>query len=841
MSKLLVFSINASLTLALSVAYTARAELSPAVYQTTQHYYRIKPQPLAEALKLFSKINGLQLFYPAELVDGIDAPALEGRYTTEQGLKTLLQNSGLNFKYKNADTITLEKRSATTLNTENLLAAADKFILAEAGNENKDDTGPLEQEDMMVQGSTWSGYNAVNASTATKTDRPIMETPLSIQVVPQQLIRDQQAIRLEDAVKNVSGVQRDWGYGDLEQRFIIRGFSTDGGYFRNGVRLGNAAAIAESANLERVEVLKGPAGMLYGRIQPGGMINVVTKRPQSQPYYSIQQQIGSYELYRTALDATGPVTEDQKLAYRFNLAYQNSNSFRDYLYDEHVYVAPALTWAPTDSTEFNLELEYYDGNFRHDSAGLPAIGDKPAAIPISRWLGEPDNDAVEQSNIGINFNWSHAFNSSWKIRNGVNASLYDRTTENVVTRPLRADGRTQDRGIFMDDIERNDYTVYLDLTGKFRWLNMDHELLIGGDYYYFESLGPTRFTAAPAEIGPIDIFNPVYGNVNFALARQEFAENPSFFVRFNEWYGIYFQDQITLWDKLHILGGGRYDWASSSSGFSANSLSDALTLSDQSEIDVTKFSPRVGLVYQPWPWLSVYGNYAESLGVSNSGRSATGEPFAPQESEQFEAGIKGEWFEGRLTSTLAYFHLTKTNLLSADITTPNPSDSIAIGEALSEGIEFDIAGQITDRLSLVGTYAYTDARITKDQGQDGLGNPTTRNQGNRLANVPEHSGSLWAKYWVLPEQFEMGAGVYLIGNRQGDNENTLDLPGYGRLDLFAAYHQNVGKSKLTAQINVNNVLDKQYYKNTNTVDGVPRVRIAPGEPLTVIGSVRLEF
>ncbi len=248
----------------------------------------------------------------------------------------------------------------------------------------------------------------------------------------------------------------------------------------------------------------------------------------------------------------------------------------------------------------------------------------------------------------------------------------------------------------------------------------------------------------------------------------------------------------------------------------------------------------MGLLYQPWPWLSLYGNYAQSLSASN-GLSAIGQVFEPQESEQYEAGLKTEWLDGRLTSTLAFYHLTKTNLLSADLSTENPFDSVAIGEARSLGIEFDLAGQITDRVSLIGTYAYTDAEITKDQGQDELGNPTPANQGNRLANVPEHSGSLWAKFWVLPEQLEMGAGVFLVGDRQGDNENTLDLPGYGRLDFFAAYHHKLGGSRLTAQINVNNVLDKEYYKGTNTIDGVPRSRIAPGDPLTVLGSIRIEF
>lgn len=271
---------------------------------------------------------------------------------------------------------------------------------------------------------------------------------------------------------------------------------------------------------------------------------------------------------------------------------------------------------------------------------LPSAN-KPAPIPISRWLGEPDNQGVDHSNLAVYFNWSHRFNDSWTLRNGVVTTLNDRFLENVVTRALRADKRTLDRAIFTTESENyrqaENYTVYLDLTGNIHFWGMDHTLLVGGDYFSSEAEVSGLSTFDPAVIGPIDIFDPVYGNVNFPLIRSLRANAPDFNATAgNEWFGIYFQDQITLWDKLHILGGGRYDWASVFSGFSPTSLKEANSLADQNEIDDEKFSPRVGLLYQPWPWLSLYGNYAQSLGANN-GLSATGEPFEPQESEQYEA------------------------------------------------------------------------------------------------------------------------------------------------------------------------------------------------------------
>lgn len=237
-----------------------------------------------------------------------------------------------------------------------------------------------------------------------------------------------------------------------------------------------------------------------------------------------------------------------------------------------------------------------------------------------------------------------------------------------------------------------------------------------------------------------------------------------------------------------------------------------------------RFSPRVGILYQPWPWLSLYGNYVESLGANNGGRAVGGKPFDPQTGEQYEAGVKTEFLDGQLSATLAYFHLTKKNSLTADLN--NPGFSIAIGEAQSEGVEFDLIGRVTDKLSLITTYAFTDARITKNN--DG-------SVGRELPQVPDHSGSFWAKYELIPQKFELGAGIYLFGNRRG-NGGELELPGYGRVDAFAAYHHMVGRTRLTAQININNLLDKDHFKTIAFGPGA-----LPGEPLTVLGSIRLEF
>ncbi len=233
-------------------------------------------------------------------------------------------------------------------------------------------------------------------------------------------------------------------------------------------------------------------------------------------------------------------------------------------------------------------------------------------------------------------------------------------------------------------------------------------------------------------------------------------------------------------------------------------------------------------MYQPWQWLSVYGNYVESIGAGNQGASISGTPFNPETAEQYEAGFKTELFDSRLTSTVAFFHLTKDNILTADPV--NPNFRVAIGKARSQGIEVDVSGQITDELNLIGTYAWTDTKILQDN---------SGNQGNRLGLVPLHSGSLWLKYdfqQAFLKGFSFGAGVFAADKRFGDSANSFSDGAYARVDMMAAYKFNIGPTRLTTQVNINNVTDTEYFLLPND-----RARNIPAEPLSVFGSIRLEY
>ena len=360
--------------IAIGAAQTCMAgETVPATASSPkQQRFNIRPQPLYSALSALASQTGVQFAYTAALVKGLTSKGVTGQHSTEQALRQILAGSGINFQFSNANTVTLKKAitpvTATEPHSETTLAP-----MTVVGEAVQDPNDPFNRT-----------YTVTNSSIATKTDTPIMEIPQSIQVVPRAVMNDQKAARITDALENVSGVraQPSLGFGNM---FIIRGFHNDNIY-RNGLRANNIFPQEfDTANLQSIEVLKGPA-QLYGRTEPGGLISLTTKKPLDIPYYSLEQRFGSYDLYRTEWDATGPVTSDKSLLYRFTGAYQNNNSFRDFDFTDRMLFAPSVTWRPTEATDATLELQVMNQDFMADF-GIPVIGKRPAQIPISSFIG----------------------------------------------------------------------------------------------------------------------------------------------------------------------------------------------------------------------------------------------------------------------------------------------------------------------------------------------------------------------------------------------------------------------------------------------------------------------
>ncbi|MDO9107147.1 MAG: TonB-dependent receptor [Methylovulum sp.] len=770
--------------------------------------FNIPSEDLSAALLAFSETTDIQLSYPSTLVQGVKTKSLSGNYTSEQALQKLLSGSQLNYRLTDANVIALETAknitvAETTPSNNGSTTLGTVKVSASSINEVDDDP---------------TAYKATNATTATKTNTPIMETPFSIKAIPQQVLQDQQVIRVDQAVENVSGVIKSGANAMQRDTYTIRGFDTGGAgnTYRNGVifsqPLAQLSAQREVANLERVEVLKGPASLLYGRAEPGGVINYVTKQPLATPYYSLQQQFGSYDLYRTTADATGAVSEDKSLLYRFNLAYENANSFRDFAGNEQVFIAPVLKWEISPQTRATFELEYQNWD-RKFTAGIPPIGNRVASVPISTNFTGPNFDSNQGDRVLGSVNWSHDFNDQWTLSHVFQVNAVDyKGVSLFVPPPASATGDTS-RLAFHPSTHNDSYFTSLNLTGKFNTWALKHTSLFGFDYFKQDD----TFSTYGNIQSNFNIFAPNY-NVDFAQlpATSPFSRDAAI-----SWYGLYYQDQIELPFNLFALGGVRYDAADYTDNL-------ASTTSDDNRVN-----PRGGLLWRPIKELSFYSSYTENFGANN-GFDGNGNSLKPQTAEQWEVGAKTELWDGRFTASLAYYDLTKQNIA---VTDPNNFQfSKAIGEAESRGLELDVAGEIVTGWKIIGGYSYMPfAKITNDVAYDG-GPGTT---GNRLPLAPIHSGSIWNTYEFQAhglQGFKLGAGVVAAGDRQGNPDNSYQLPGYATVNLLASYTKKIGKAKVTTQLNANNILDKTYY--TSNGGGT---EIFPLAPQTFMGSVRVEY
>ncbi len=798
--------------------------------------FDIPSQSLDAALASFAETSGVHVLYKAEYTRGVVSNRIRGNYEPSQALTKMIEKKALTYKFTGPDSLTLKKKlfGKTSLSLkpvkddearERYDFPKKRFLLAEseAGSrkirdseteEGDEESFELKEVSVFerIKRNTSTQYKVPDASTATKTNTPIIETPMAIQVVPKLVISDQQALTLEESLNNVSGVFPTQGFG-LVESFNLRGFNTFD-YYRDGVRFQSAltqTGSREMANLERIEVLKGPASILFGRIEPGGMINLVTKKPQQTPYYSLQLQSGSYDLFRTTIDATGSLDQKNSLLYRFNFSHEDKGSFRQFVDNDHIFFAPVLQWKISDRTQLTVEMEYKKGKSAPDF-GVPAVDGRPIDIPVERSLGESFAEA-EFEEIMLGFNWSHALNDQWAVRHRFNVQFTDENDDVVVPGTLQADNRTLTRTFagFRDN-KTDTYTTSLDLIGKLEGLGAKHTLLIGGDYYNFNSRG---LFISNDTFSSIDIFNPVHSG-------SPTKNSTSIFDSDEEWFGLYFQDQAELPHNVHLLAGFRYDFAKTASG-------------SKTEAEQSKVSPRFGLLWRPIQELSLYSNYVENFGVPNASSSGVdGQPLKAEIANQWEAGIKTELFDGRFSATLAWFQLTKQNVVTGH---PDPvlaaqNISVQTGEVRNRGIEFDITGELLPGWKVIANYAYTDSEITS-VNDDTLG--------NRFPNVPEHAGNIWSTYAFQNRPLnglKFGGGITVRGEREGNKENNFQMPGYTLANLMTSYAMKAGKSRITTQLNVKNLFDKKYFSNSI---GFGRGRITVGAPRTFLGTLRIEY
>ncbi|MCC5610311.1 TonB-dependent siderophore receptor [Nostoc sp. CHAB 5834] len=670
---------------------------------------------------------------------------------------------------------------------------------------------PVAQQDepieLVVTGEQ-NGYFVPNTTTATKTDTPLRDIPQSIQVVPQEVLRDQQVTRLDDALRNVAGVNQSFNFGPFTF-YNIRGFdATETNLLRDGLIDTLAGQVSELSSIERVEVLKGPASVLFGLGNPGGSINLVSKRPLRDPFYAVEATIGSYSFYRGAVDLSGPLNDSKTVLYRLNLAYRNSGSSVDFFDGESLNISPVISVALSEKTNLTLEAEYIRTRDRYAS-GVPVIG---SVLPnpngkVSRNLNlfEP-SDSAEQTIIRLGYRLDHKFDENWSLNNAFRFVFRDLFQRRTDSNGLEADNRTWLRSFSEGSSENRNYAMTTNLIGKFSTGSIQHQLLFGFDLNRFDNFNPP---INEFEAGSIDIFNPVYGQPRGVQVPSSFAVRQQ-----TNSLGIYLQDQVSLTDNLKVLLGGRFDVID-------RKYEDLISNTESSGTD-SAFSPRFGIVYQPIPAISLYTIYTSSFtppggsyffGVDSS--------FEPERGNQYEIGVKAD-LNDRLSATLALFDLTRTNVTTED---PNrPNFSIQVGEQNSQGVELNLAGEILPGWNIFAGYAYIDARITKDN---------TLTPGNRLSNSANHSFNLWTSYEIQKGNLQglgAGIGLFFVGDR-ANFDNTYDVPSYFRTDASIFYKQD----RFRAALNFKNLFDVDYFESSLGN------RVYYGQPFTVQGTVSWQF
>lgn len=677
------------------------------------------------------------------------------------------------------------------------------------------DDSTLELGATEVFGTREQGYRSTIAPTANKSPTPTKETPFSIQTVTRELIEDRGVTTLGEAIRTVPGVTNQVGFGALNDRFRLRGFATESN-LKNGIRRSSFASVDELVNIEQIEVLKGPASALYGRFEPGGVVNLVTKKPQHEQRTQVDVSAGRYDFYRTTLDSTGPLGET--LDYRLTAAWQDNGSFRDFVNNESKFFSPVLTWQLAPQTSLTFEFEYarkvadMDRGFGNNPRYLDA--------PIERNFAEPDtrNSAISKL---ASVTLDHALTDDWDLHAAVQASDSRLQTSwyayGFVNGGIGGseDNPTVSRRPQLNHDRQIDATALAEISRSFRTGPINHRLLFGAEY----SRDWWDYDSAAGTSSTIDFNNPVYGTPPSPLS-------PTGEGRFiNDSWALYTQDELSFGsrEQWRLLLGGRFDQ------IDASAIDDYYGLSEPSTATFNAFSPRVGITWTPVEALSLYASWSRSMRTElNNGILEGGQLAKPVKGEQFEVGTKLSLLNGRFTPTLAVFDIRRRDGLVADPNDPTFTYSIQVGEQRSKGWELDLPFVVTDRWRLLASYTQLDTTISKDS-DGGL-------QGNRLANAPQRNASLWSTY-DLPgvSGLSIGMGANYVGERQANNSNTFTLPSYTRWDSNVTYR--FGQAlRYRVQLNVQNLFDKRYYDS-----GGSFVPMYPGAPRTAMVTLGAAF
>jgi len=706
----------------------------------------------------------------------------------------------------------------------------------------------LDLQSVEIIGRRATTYQNDASFAATKIATRLKDLPQTVSYVTKEVMADRQAYRVNDVVENISGINQFSYYND----FTIRGFRSQQELI-NGLRvIGLFGPQTLTANLERVEVIKGPASAVFGNASPGGTMNRVTKKPLAVERKAISFTTGSFNTLRSTLDFTGPLNKEKTLLYRLNLAYENSDDFRDLQEFKSFMVAPSITFLPTDNTRinFDLVLTNFDGKL---DRGQPIFGATAGtdltSTPISFAIGAANDyhkTNVAYSTLSLNHQFSDnfSFNASY-MRYTYEEDLFEHRTSNrfavdslgeqiPTLMGMRISAREQQQ--ITDNV--SSYFVWNVQTGP-----IEHKLLFG--YDYIQSRRPVGgggiFTSSGAiyrtvdgGLAAYDPKNPENYIFENGIPKPNIPhfnlENPEYLIGYPSDYilgrfeqqpfkfytqGVYVQDQIK-WGRLQLLLGLRQEFYTDLQNFDQP---------DEEEVQQEKFLPRVGVVYSLNDAINVYGTYTESFQPQNPADLVgdQGGPFDPLTGQMYEVGAKGTFFNNRLSANLALYTIENQNILIPDVNTGLLTQR---GAEESQGIELDVNGRIGENLSITANYAFNEATITESDNEDEIG--------RIKENAPQHSGGFFANYAInngVLQGLNFNLGTNFVSERN-TFEEALQLPSYNVWDAGVSYRVNKVKLAFT----LNNVFDE-----THWVGGYSYVRLFPGAPRNFLLSIGYTF
>lgn len=666
---------------------------------------------------------------------------------------------------------------------------------------------------------------------------PLLTMPQSVQTMDSVALTGAGITKLQTALDFVSGVARQNNFGGLFDSYAIRGFSGDentaSNYLLNGFNTSRGFGGARDAsNIERIEIIKGPTSALFGRGDPGGAVNIVTKKPYFTTGGRFTVSGGSYDTYRGEGDINLPLSD--RFAIRVTGAYERGDTFRDYISMRKYTFTPSVLFKIDDATSLTYELEYTHLTVPFDRGVVAPTGNL-FTIPRNRFLGEPGDGPITTKALGHQAQLQHDFSDNWSLLMGMGyrtSSLRGYSSEaelGAARQQIFVDGQTLTRQRRFRNYNTTDLTFRAELSGTFDTLGLTNHLQIGADWdeFKFDQI-QMRFRAplvagqTTAALGnQINIFNPVYGRLATVNPFLNSLED-------DVSYGVYLQDQIDLTDRLKLRLGGRYDW------FEQKIFNRIAVLSIGQ--NKTAFSPTVGLSYEVTKPIVIYASFGKGF-RPNTSFDVKNNPFTPEKTTSYEVGAKLSTFGGKLTGTVALYTMEKTNVLTADPI--NAGFSLALGKARSKGVEAQISGKLPAGFRIDLNYAYTDAEVAKDAKDPNFAFPILK--GDPLINIPRNSGSalIFKDFEVGGAKASIGGGVNYVGRRLGEtgfkfaDGSFFYLPSYTLTRLMASVSPT---ENIHVSAEVTNLFNVHYFPSSYS-----RLWLMPGAPRQFMVHVGYSF